>query len=198
MIDPVTHCPAVPAPGNGTAGHQQSERDARRDRSGTPSLKSLAAKVLARDTERDKARDTAQTAVPRSLPPVPLPVQAIPGVPASWSEGVALLTSMPAPATVDPARWAILGATAARLLRDHGAELHQAGWDALDLFGLNRHAPATYPPGWGLSWLLGRDGEVLEVTPDVVVVRHSPTGGRLAFRHSGTAARIGAVPAWAL
>jgi len=133
-----------------------------------------------------------------TTPDSPHPVVILAGVPAAWCEGVALLASMPAPATVDPARWVILSATAVRLLRDHGAELHRVGWDALDLFGLNRHAPATYPPGWGLSWLLGRQGEVLEVTPDVVGVRPSPAGGRLSFRHLGASARVGAVPAWAL
>ena len=135
----------------------------------------------------------------RATPPgSPHAVVILAGIPAAWCEGVALLASMPAPASVDPARWATLGATAVRLLRGSGAELHRAGWDALDLFGLNRYAPATYPLGWGLSWLLGHEGEVLEVTPEVVVVRHSPSGGRLAFRHSGAAARAGAAPAWAL
>ena len=41
----------------------------------------------------------------------------------------------------------VLAATAARLLRDHGTELHGAGWGVLDLFGLHPTAPMPHPPG---------------------------------------------------
>lgn len=91
-----------------------------------------------------------------------------------------------------------LAATSARLLRDHGAALHDAGWDALDLFGLHRRAPAMNPAGWGLAWLLGAAGEVLDVAPDAVGMRRGQDGARLTFRRDCRAARAGVVPAWAL
>lgn len=120
------------------------------------------------------------------------------GVPPEWCDGVALLATMPAPIAIPSRRWAVLAATSARLLRDHGATLHGATWDALDLFGLHQYAPATNPPGWGLAWLLGEIGEVLDVSPDAAGVRCGPNGVRLAFRHRCAAARAGVVPAWML
>jgi len=88
--------------------------------------------------------------------------------------------------------------TSTHLLQNHGAELHRADWDALDLFGLHATAPATNPPGWGLAWLLGAAGEVLDVVPDAVGMRRGPAGARLTFRRTNTAERAGALPAWDL
>lgn len=102
------------------------------------------------------------------------------------------------PVPAGHARWAALAATSTRLLQTHGAELHRAGWDALDLFGLHATAPATNSPGWGLAWLLGTAGEVLDVVPDVIGMRRGPDGARLVFRRKNTTARAGVVPAWTL
>lgn len=134
------------------------------------------------------------TARPDALPAA----SAFPGVPLDWCESIARLATVPAPKGITPRRWRAFQATAARLLRDHGAELHAAGWDALDLFGLHRAAPATYPPGWSLAWLLNAHGEVLDVGPDVVGLRYGPDGARLAFQRRSVMARAGAVPAWTL
>lgn len=42
----------------------------------------------------------------------------------------------------------VLAATSARLLRDHGAELHGAKWDALDVFGCTQlRPPRTHRAG---------------------------------------------------
>ena len=125
------------------------------------------------------------------------PAPALPGVPLEWCEGVALLATRPAPATITPRRWAALAATSAQMLRDHGAALHGAGWGVLDLFGLHFTAPMTHPPGWGLAWLLGEQGEVLDVAPDVIGMRREPDGARLAYRCQ-VSGRGGAVPAWLL
>ena len=119
----------------------------------------------------------------------------LPGVPPDWCEGVALLTARPAPPTILPRRWAALAVTSARMLRNHGAALHGAGWDALELFGLHSTAPMTHPPGWGLAWLLGEHGEILDLAPDVIGMCWGPDGARLAYRRRG-AGRGGAVPAW--
>lgn len=126
------------------------------------------------------------------------PVQPWPGVPLAWGEGVALLAARPAPEGVTPPRWRMFQATAARLLRNHGAVLHAAGWTDIDLFGLHATAPAANPPGWGLTWLMGAHGEVLDVSPDAVGMRQGPDGARLAYRRRSAMARAGIVPAWQL
>lgn len=82
------------------------------------------------------------------------------------------------------------------LLRSHGPELYRAGWDALDLFGLHRHAPVTSPAGWGLAWLRGSAGEMRDVAPGVVQMRRGSDGARLIFWRGCAVARAGVVPAW--
>lgn len=205
MIDPLPVCPIVPNPVCGTVGQGGKERDTQRDNGGTNSLKHLAAAVLARDSGRDKPGTRAAISVPQTFPhvppgpaAVPPPLRAFPGVPAAWCEGVVGLAALAAPDTITPVRWAALAATSTRLLRDHGAALHAAGWDALDLFGLHATAPATNPPGWGLAWLLGSTGEVLDVAPEVIGLRRGPDGARLAYRRGCAAARARMVPAWVL
>ena len=125
------------------------------------------------------------------------PSTTLPGVPPEWCEGVRLLASRPAPPTIPPRRWAALAATSARLLHSHGAALHAARWDGISLFGLHATAPATNPPGWGLAWLLGEHGEVLDVSPGVIGMRWGPDGAWLAFRRRASG-RGGAVLAWLL
>ena len=126
----------------------------------------------------------------------PLAAPPLPDVPLDWREGVALLAGRPAPDGIAPPRWRAFQATAARLLRDHGPELHAAGWDALDLFGLYAIAPAANPPGWGLAWLLGERGGVLDVAPGVIGMRWGPDGARLGFYRQQGMGRTGIVPAW--
>ena len=120
----------------------------------------------------------------------------LPGVPLHWREGVGLLATVPAPSAVPPRRWAALAASAFRLVRDHGAELHTAGWNALDLFGLHSIAPLANPTGWGLAWLLGAAGEVLDVAPEAVGMRHGPGGARLVFHQRRARERSGIRLAW--
>ena len=105
---------------------------------------------------------------------------------------------MPPPATIPDARWTAYAATAARLLREHGAALHRAGWDDLALFGLHAIAPAANPTGWGLAWLLGEAGEVLDVTPEAIGMRNRPNGARLTLRRQQVAGHAGIVAAWTL
>lgn len=148
-------------------------------------------------TERESAREAGgralatQTHARGEAPFCPLP-----GVPAAWREGVASLLAFDPPGGITLARWAALAATSTYLLQSHGAKLHRTGWDALDLFGLHRRAPATNPAGWGLAWLLGAAGELLYVAPGAVGMRRGPDGARLTFRRSGQAARAGVAPAW--
>ena len=123
-------------------------------------------------------------------------LQADAGVPSEWGAGVAALATLPAPGGIEPGRWRKLARTSARLLHYHGAALHAAGWRTLDVFGLHRLAPVTHPPGWGLAWLLGARGEVLDVAADAVGMQREPGGARLVFRRRPLTA--GTVPAWDL
>ena len=132
----------------------------------------------------------ARAAVPPRVLPPPAPAP----VPDDWAQGVAKLATMPGPATIESLRWSAFVGMATRLLHDHGPELHAAGWTSLDLFGLHGLAPVTYGPGWGLAWLLGARGEVLNVAADAVGMRWHPVGARLTFRRRPVTA--GAVPAW--
>ena len=207
MIDAAVNCPTVPARGFGTVGQPPPSRDSTRDSSGTGGLKALAAAVLARDTARDTCGTTPALAVPAfpiipdrvgtpqadALPPIP----SIPGVPPAWSEGVWLLASQRAPASIQPRRWPILQADANRLLREHGAELHAFGWNTIDVFGLHAIAPETNPAGSGLAWLLD-GGEVLDVAPGEVGMVRRGGGARLVFRPRSAATRASAIPAWKL
>src|SRR5438094_7835783 len=65
-----------------------------------------------------------------------LEVPILPGVSPEWTAGVYKLQTMPAPCGIDPFRWERFRHDALRLLHEQGAELHAAGWDALELFGL--------------------------------------------------------------
>lgn len=155
--------------------------------------------VMALLAERDIQDAPVPPARARGLGvPAPSAASPLPGVPLNWCRGVALLATLPAPPTISPRRWVVLAATSARLLHTHGAELHAAGWDTLDLWGLHALAPTAHPPGWGLAWLLGELGEVLDVAPSVIGMRWGPDGARLALRRAGASARAGTVPAWTL
>lgn len=119
----------------------------------------------------------------------------LPGVPDEWTRGVRALAAMACPARIEPQRWAVYVATAGRLLRDHGADLHAARWTTAEVFGLHQVAPSTHCPGWGLVWLLDTAGTVLDVSEAEVGMQRQPGGTRMGFRKRSGA---GAVPAWEL
>ena len=156
-----------------------------------PPLDVLALARAHRDGIAALLAERAHQAARAGLPPLP-------GLPPDWTEGVALLAGRPAPDGITAPRWRAFQATTVRLLHDHGAELHNAGWDTLDLFGLHATAPATNAPGWGLAWLLGAAGEVLDVSPTAVGMMPEAGGARLAYRKTQTPPRAGILPAWNL
>lgn len=142
-----------------------------------------------------------------TVPPNPAAVPAVrslvrpvlapfPGVPAPWCDGVTRLAARAPPDGIKPARWAALASASVYLVRQHGAALHAAGWDALDLFGLHPFVPAAWPDCMGLAWLL--DGRALaSVTPEAaLIIAHG--GHRLRARRMGTQARRLAALAWDL
>lgn len=113
-----------------------------------------------------------------------------------WRAGVERLVALPCPSPIEAGRWSALGTTALRLLSQHGQTLHGAGWGTLDLYGLHQHAPATFPPGWGLAWLLEAAGDVLDVQPNEIAFRRTPGGARLVFLRRRSIP--GVIPAWCL
>lgn len=157
----------------------------------SPSLALLAEARTHRDAIAALLRE--EDATPLSVASSP-----IPGVPPAWCAGVTLLAILLPADAIEPRRWATLASTSTRLLRDHGAELHRAGWDALDLFGLHQRAPTANPAGWGLAWLLDAVGGVLDVSHDAIGICRSPGGARLAYRRRTAAARAEVVPSWKL
>lgn len=158
------------------------------------------AALLAEQAQQAACRGFVPIAPATTLPLTPARTGSpfFPGIPPGWCEGVTRLATTPAPPTIQPWRWAVLAATAARLLRDHGAALHAAAWDTLDVWGLHALAPANHPPGWGLAWLLGAHGAVLEVAPAVVSMTCEAGGARLAYRKQHVPARADCLPAWNL
>ena len=133
---------------------------------------------------------------PPSRPSMAVCIAALPGVPATWCEGVSLLSTLTIPDDIAPHRWALFLSDAARLLHEHGAELKRAGWDALDVFGLHRLMPQRRPDCMGLAWLLDDRGIGL-ITPETAAVI-AAGGHTLRAWRMGQQARREAVPAWAL
>ncbi len=64
-----------------------------------------------------------------------------PGVPETWTQGVADLLAMACPASCPAARWEGLREDSYTFLRDHAALAHGLGWTALDLFGVHPVKP---------------------------------------------------------
>lgn len=90
-------------------------------------------------------------------------------------------------------RWALICLDCARLLEQHGADLHRFGWSSIDAFGAHRDAPAVAVRRYGLGLLLG-GGEVVEMTADHARIKR-PSGALLTFMRT---ANPGAVPIWAV
>lgn len=122
--------------------------------------------------------------------------QAVPKAPVAWSVGISHLLDTSSPSSVDPHRWARFRADAERVLIHHGTELHAAGWDTLDVFGLHAVAPEHRPDAAGLAWLLrGRGvGRITAETVEIV----TRSGATLRTWRVGQQARREAVLAWEL
>ena len=150
------------------------------------------------DDRRTRVAMTCEEPTPARAVVLPLafPTRVRTAAPDEWACGVARLAIMPGPATIEPRRWSAFVGTAERLLHDHGPELHAARWTALDLFGMDAIAPETNPAGWGLAWLLGAHGKVLDLAADTIGMHREPDGARLAFRRRPFMARV--VSAWKL
>ena len=119
-----------------------------------------------------------------------------PGVAAEWTDGLALLGRKPAPDSVLPDRWHLFVADVTWIVHQHGLELHRAGWDTLDLFGLHPSVPHARPDCMGLAWLLG--GRCIETIVPKLVEIVAESGHVLRAPRLGEQARQLAVLGWRL
>jgi len=144
--------------------------------------------------ERRERLDRLRQGAERVQPALEVPI--LPGVPPDWAAGVYKLQIMPAPCGIDPFRWERFRYDALRLLHEQGAELHAAGWEALDLFGLNAVAPDRRPDGMGVAWLM-RERVVTAITQEAVSLT-AYDGAVLRAARLGRQARNEALLAWEL
>jgi hypothetical protein len=115
------------------------------------------------------------------------------GLPQDWCEGLAALASMPPVAGFSDERWAVGVWWARQIAHEHGLVVHEAGWSALDLFGLHPTAPACRYDGMGLAFML-RPGDTLLFLDGGEVIIERLSGAR----HRTHRGRIGpeSVLAW--
>jgi hypothetical protein len=137
----------------------------------------------------DEVRDGLARLNPAAVPDVP-------GTPPDWRAGVTKLRSMSPQAGIDPHRWGRYQHDALRLLCEQGAELHAAGWDGLELFGLHRIAPDRRTDAMGVAWLM-RERRVTAITPEAVSLT-THDGVVLRVTRLGRQARLEALLAWDL
>ena len=97
----------------------------------------------------------------------------------AFGDGVSTVQAMPPPIGLPPERWRRVQQDAARLLAEHGDELHRAGWSAADVFGVYPASPGVAVRCAGLAVVLG-GARLIEVTAEhAVLVR--PSGARLTY-----------------
>jgi TubC N-terminal docking domain len=88
----------------------------------------------------------------------PTNVGALPKEPvAAWSDGVAILRSMPPPRTYPAHAWKQLILDAQRFLEDWAPQAAALGWPGWELFGCHKRAPWGRIQGMGLVLLLRGD-----------------------------------------
>lgn len=106
-----------------------------------------------------------------------------PGVPETWTQGVADLLAMTCPASCPDAKWQALREDAYTFLRDHAARAHGLGWTEYDLFGAHPAKPWVRFDCMGLVPLL--NGTKVTALSDIEAVIEKPNGARVTFhRHT--------------
>lgn len=142
--------------------------------SGTPSLKSLALKVLDRDNGRDKTGtftvplDPKKNAVwDTSVPPRNLSEI---GLPSAWVRDCDRLHAMPSPASVPPEVWGAFLVDAARFLEQWGAQAAALDWIIEDLLAVHPRAPLTRLGSAGACWVI-KGREIVAATEAAIVIR---------------------------
>ncbi len=118
-----------------------------------------------------------------------------PGVPETWTQGMADLLAMACPASCPAERWKVLREDAYTFLRDHAARAHEVGWTVLDLFGVHRTRPWARLDCMGLVPLMS--GATIVSLSYIEAVIEKPSGARLTFRRCGQVPSE-ARPVWSL
>ena len=106
-----------------------------------------------------------------------------PGMPETWTQGVADLLAMAPPASCSAERWETLREDAYTFLRDWAARAHELGWTALDLFGVHPVKPWVRFDRMGLVPIL--DGARITALSDIEAVIEKPSGARVTWRRRG-------------
>ncbi len=118
-----------------------------------------------------------------------------PGVPETWTQGMADLLAMACPASCPGEQWKVLREDAYTFLRDHAARAHEVGWTVLDLFGVHPVKPWVRFDHMGLVPLL--NGARVTALSDIEAVIEKPSGARLTFRRRAMVSNE-ACPVWGL
>ena len=106
-----------------------------------------------------------------------------PGVPETWTQGVADLLAMPCPASCPAERWEALREDSYRFLRNHAAQAHGLGWGEYNLFGVHPVKPWVRFDCMGLVPLL--NGAKVVALSDTEAVIEKPSGARVTWRRRG-------------
>ncbi len=109
-----------------------------------------------------------------------------PGVPETWTQGVADLLALPRPASCPEARWNVLREDAYHFLRGHAAQAHALDWTEYDLFGVHPERPWARFDCMGLVPVL--DSARVTALSDTAVVIEKPNGSRVTFHRRGQVA----------
>jgi hypothetical protein len=179
MSEQAVLVPLSQAPIGGTGGQNPERAGQAWDSAGTNSVRALAAKVLRRDKGRDSGGTdwpiscpTPSGAVGQDLPAVPLAPNAFAppddvdqraalieygaGVPRTWAEGYAALSSMPSPAGFSSERWSRIVDAAGNFIDRYAGVAIECGWSDLDVFGCDPDRPDARFDCMGLVLLLDR------------------------------------------
>jgi hypothetical protein len=217
MSEQAVLVPLSQAPIGGTAGQNPERGGQARDSAGTNSVRALAAKVLRRDKGRDSGGTdwpiscpTPSGAVGQDLPAVPLAPNAFAppddvdqraalieygaGVPRTWAEGYAALSSMPSPAGFSSERWSRIVDAAGIFIDRYVGIAIECGWSDLDVFGCDADRPDARFDCMGLVLLLDRC-EVIGIDEDGADLV-TETGTRQRYRRRPLPANT--VSLWAL
>ena len=103
-----------------------------------------------------------------------------PGVPETWTQGVADLLAMARPTSCPAERWRILREDAFYFLRDWAVRAHDLGWPALNLFGVHPVKPWVRFDCMGLVPLL--NGARIMALSDIEAMIEKPNRARVTFR----------------
>lgn len=118
------------------------------------------------------------------------------GVPRAWTDGFTKMCAVNQPGGFPALRWARIIDDTGHFIDRWAKQAHALGWSALDVFGVNKDAPAARFDGRGLAVSLnGR--QVVAITASTATVTAS-SGGTLKFLRRTTCGPDERVLVWQL